>query len=111
MQTYLQPVEHEPDIVWAMIKAAACSVAATCIFPMQDILQLGSEARMNKPSAAAGNWSWRYNIDALHPEIAGKLAALMEMTDRDGYEKAVEGEDAGGPTDSAYLRVEEGSTR
>ncbi len=111
IQTYLHPIDHDGEIVWAMIKAAACSVAATCVFPLQDILHLGSEARMNRPAAAAGNWSWRYGIDALHPDFATKLAALMEMTDRDGYEKPIEGEEAGGPTDKAYLRVEEGATR
>ena len=53
-QTYLQPIEHEGDIVWAMIRAAACSVANLCIFPLQDILHLGSEARMNTPANRAG---------------------------------------------------------
>jgi 4-alpha-glucanotransferase len=111
VQTYLHPVDHAGDIVWAMIKAAAGSVAAMCIFPLQDVLHLGSEARMNRPSAPSGNWNWRYGIDALHPDFATKLAAIMEMTDRDGYEKPVEGDDAGGPTDEAYLRLEEGATR
>ena len=68
-----------------MIRAAARSVANLCIFPMQDILHLGSEARMNKPAEGAGNWTWRYRRDALHPDFATKLAVLMEMTDRDGY--------------------------
>jgi 4-alpha-glucanotransferase len=84
-QVYLQTIEHDGDVVWAMIRAAARSVANLCIFPMQDILHLGSEARMNTPAAGAGNWTWRYDKDALHPDFATKLAALMEMTDRDGY--------------------------
>jgi 4-alpha-glucanotransferase len=109
VQTYLQPIEHDGDIVWAMIKCAAGSVANTCIFPMQDVLHLGSEARMNTPSEAAGNWTWRYAPDALHPDFAHKLACIMEMTDRDGYQKPIEGEEAGGPTDQAYLRVVEGA--
>ncbi len=111
VQTYLHPIHHDPDIVWAMIKAAAGSVASTCIFPLQDILLLGSEARMNTPAAAAGNWTWRFNLDSLRPELASTLAALMEMTDRDGYEAPIEGKKAGGPTDDAYLRVREGATR
>ncbi|MEO6909820.1 MAG: 4-alpha-glucanotransferase [Edaphobacter sp.] len=90
-QTYLQTIEHEGDIVWAMIRAAARSVANLCIFPMQDILHLGSEGRMNTPAARAGNWTWRYSLNALHPDFAAKLAALMEMTDRDGYEAPKEG--------------------
>ncbi|NYF80463.1 4-alpha-glucanotransferase [Granulicella arctica] len=86
VQTYLQTIDHDGEIVWAMIRAAARSVANLCIFPLQDVLHLGTEARMNRPSAADGNWTWRYNSDALHPDFATQLAALMEMTDRDGYE-------------------------
>jgi 4-alpha-glucanotransferase len=85
LQTYLQTIEHDGDVVWAMIRAAARSVANLCIFPMQDILHLGSEARMNTPAEGSGNWTWRYRREALHPDFAIKLAALMEMTDRDGY--------------------------
>jgi 4-alpha-glucanotransferase len=111
VETYLHPIEHEGDIVWSMIKAAAGSVAKTCIFPLQDILHLGSEARMNTPSAAVGNWTWRYSPNALHPDFAARLAAIMEMTDRDGYQVPVEGAAAGGPTDEAHLRVDEGASR
>lgn len=84
-QTYLQTIEHDGEIGWAMMRAAARSVANLCIFPMQDILHLGSEGRMNTPAAPTGNWTWRYGRDALHPDFAVQLAALMEMTDRDGY--------------------------
>jgi 4-alpha-glucanotransferase len=84
VQTYLQPIQHEDDIVWALMRAAARSVANTCIFPMQDVLHLDSSARMNTPSAGEGNWTWRYHSDALHPDFATQLAALAEMTDRDG---------------------------
>ena len=45
---------------------------------------LGSEARMNVPSSANGNWSWRYQPDALTSELAKKLATLMEISDRGG---------------------------
>jgi 4-alpha-glucanotransferase len=109
VQTYLHRINSDQEIVWAMIRAAAGSVARTCIFPLQDILHLGSEARMNTPAAAAGNWSWRFSLDSLHPDFASQLAAIMEMTDRDGYQAPVEGEAAGGPTDEANLRVLEGS--
>jgi len=111
VQTYLHTIEHDADIVWTMIKAAAGSVARMCVIPLQDVLELGSEARMNVPSAAEGNWTWRYPPGALHEDYANKLAAIMEMTDRDGYQKPVEGPDAGGPTDEQHLRVTEGSTR
>ncbi len=85
VQTYLQRMEPETEIVWAMMRAAARSVANLCIFPLQDVLVLGSEARMNVPSAGEGNWTWRYDRDALDPGIAATLADLMVITDRDGY--------------------------
>lgn len=111
VQIYTRPIEHDGDICWTMIKLAATSVANVCIFPLQDILHLGSEGRMNTPAAAHGNWAWRYNLDALHPDFATKLAAIMEMTDRDGKQKKIEGLSAGEPTDEAHLRLEEGATR
>ena len=98
-----------PPALQEAFKAAADSVAATCIFPLQDILHLGTEARMNRPAAAVGNWTWRFHLDALHPDLATQLAAVMEMTDRDGYQQPTEGITAGGPTDEASLRVREGS--
>jgi 4-alpha-glucanotransferase len=91
VQTYLQKIKYDGDAVWAMIRAAERSVSDTCILPMQDVLFLGSEARMNTPGVSAGNWSWRYAPDALHPDIAAQFAALMEMVDRDGYVKPDEG--------------------
>jgi len=87
VQTYLQKIEFDGDAVWAMIRAAERSVADTCILPMQDMLFLGSEARMNTPGVSVGNWSWRYAPDALHPDLAAQFAALMAMVDRDGYVK------------------------
>jgi 4-alpha-glucanotransferase len=110
VQDYLQTIEHEGDIVWAMIRAAARSVADLCIIPLQDILHLGSEGRMNTPAAGMGNWTWRFALDALHPDYAETLARLMEMSDRDGYEEPIEGIEAGRPTDEASKRVELGST-
>lgn len=82
---YLEPIHHDGEVVWAMIRAAERSVANICIVPMQDVLHLGSEARMNTPAAPEGNWTWRYGLDALHPDFTNQLAFLMEMTDRDGY--------------------------
>lgn len=83
--TYLGPVHNDDQIVWAMIRAAACSVANFSIFPLQDVLGLSSDARMNNPAAGEGNWTWRFSLNALDPRIAESLAALMEMTARDGY--------------------------
>jgi 4-alpha-glucanotransferase len=83
VQTYLDP--GSDGVVWPLIRAAATSVADICLFPLQDILELGSEGRMNTPSQPENNWAWRYEPGALKAESAARLAALMEMTDRDGY--------------------------
>ena len=72
------------SVVWPLIRAVATSVADTCLVPVQDLLELGSEGRMNVPSRPQGNWSWRCPEDALSPELAAKLAALAAVTDRDG---------------------------
>ena len=80
---YLHP--GDDGVVWAMMRGAAASVARLCLFPMQDLLQLGGEGRMNTPAQSVGNWTWRYSSDALQPWIAEKLAALTEVTDRDGW--------------------------
>ncbi len=80
LQAYLGPDDNK--IHWAMIRAACASVASLCVIPLQDALGLGSEARMNIPSQAQGNWRWRFSADALRPELAKKLAMLTEVTDR-----------------------------
>ena len=69
--------------VWPLIRAAEASVAQLALIPVQDLLELGSEARMNTPSVAAGNWSWRAPEDCWTPELAARLAAIVEVTDRD----------------------------
>jgi 4-alpha-glucanotransferase len=109
IQAYVQKIDNPTDIVWAMIRCAARSVADVCIFPLQDILHLGSEARMNTPAAGQGNWTWRYSANALRTESTVQLSRLMEMTDRDGYEAPLEGTEAGRPTDEAAKRAELGS--
>jgi 4-alpha-glucanotransferase len=65
-----------------MLRAAYASLATFALVPLQDLLQLGPEARMNTPSRSDGNWSWRYHPGALKPEIAQALAALTDVADR-----------------------------
>lgn len=67
---------------WGLIRLAQSSPAAFSIAPLQDVLGLGSEARLNTPSTHSGNYHWRYQPGALKPEMAQKLAALAEVTDR-----------------------------
>ena len=81
VEAYLGPVGDNP--VWPLIRAVSTSVAEMAIVPVQDLLELGSEARMNTPSVAAGNWSWRVPEGAWTPELAARLSALAEVTDRD----------------------------
>ena len=50
---------------WVMIRALLASVADTAIVPLQDVLGLGREARMNRPATLGGNWAWRFREDAL----------------------------------------------
>ena len=77
---------HDPEgIHWAFIRAAEASVADLCIIPLQDVLGLGSEGRMNVPSRPHGNWTWRYQPGVLTGELAARLARLAEVCDRDGH--------------------------
>ncbi len=69
-------------VVWAFIRTAMTSPARLCVVPLQDVLGLGSEARMNVPSQSGGNWTWRYRTGALKPQWAEKLATLAEISDR-----------------------------
>jgi len=67
---------------WSMVRLAQSSTANLCVVPLQDVLSLGSEARMNVPSFGDGNWTWRYRPGALQQDLAYKLATLAEVTDR-----------------------------
>jgi len=81
VEAYLGSVHGHP--VWPLIRAVETSVAQVAVVPAQDLLELGSEARMNTPSVPAGNWSWRAPESSWTPELAAKLAALVEVADRD----------------------------
>jgi 4-alpha-glucanotransferase len=62
-----------------LIRLAMMSVANTVITPMQDILGLGEEARMNRPSVTRGNWEWRLLPDQLSPASVSWLREITEM--------------------------------
>lgn len=70
------------EIHWDFIRAAYASVAHTAIVPMQDVLGLGSEARMNLPASEHGNWSWRCRPDDFAASIAKRLRELAYMYGR-----------------------------
>ncbi|MBI3893734.1 MAG: 4-alpha-glucanotransferase [Candidatus Wallbacteria bacterium] len=67
------------DIVWELIRTALASPASMAIVPVQDLLELGTEARMNKPSVACGNWAWRYTEGQLHDGIGRRLRDLTQL--------------------------------
>jgi 4-alpha-glucanotransferase len=72
----------DDGIHWAFIRAAQSSPSYLSIVPLQDVLGLGSEARMNTPSRYGGNWRWRFHEDQLNGDLASKLAQLAEVSDR-----------------------------
>jgi 4-alpha-glucanotransferase len=70
------------QIHWDMIRLALASVANLAVIPMQDVLGLGQEARMNYPGKAEGNWQWRYSADMLTDALASRLRELTAMYGR-----------------------------
>jgi 4-alpha-glucanotransferase len=64
------------EVVWAMIREALASQSDTAIVPAQDLLELGSDARMNFPGIAEGNWQWRLKDGALTQELAQRLRGI-----------------------------------
>ncbi len=66
----------------ALIQAALASVANLAIIPMQDILELGTEHRMNTPGTTQGNWQWRFQWHQLTAERTARLAHLIELFNR-----------------------------
>jgi 4-alpha-glucanotransferase len=69
-------------IHWDMMRALSKSVANRVIFPMQDVLGLTSECRMNFPGTQVGNWEWRFSWDQLQAEFSVALAEMTELNGR-----------------------------
>ncbi len=74
----------EDGIHWGFIRAAVCSPASLSIIPLQDVLGLGSEARMNTPSVYGGNWRWRSTEEMLSAPAFEDLADLTKTANRLG---------------------------
>jgi 4-alpha-glucanotransferase len=72
----------DEPIHWVMIRAILSSIADLAIVPMQDVLGLGTEARMNLPGTSKGNWRWRFRKSALTPDLARRLREMVVMYDR-----------------------------
>ncbi len=75
------------DIAWDMIRMALASVANTAIFPMQDVLRLGDEARLNVPGQPSGNWGWRFLPHQLDDGLADGLSQLTRTYGRSGGQR------------------------
>ncbi|MCC5630444.1 4-alpha-glucanotransferase [Nostoc sphaeroides] len=78
---YLGSISPE-GIHWDLIRLALSSIANQAIIPLQDVLGLGNEARMNFPSVAEGNWEWRYQEGALREELGDRLKVLTRLNGR-----------------------------
>jgi 4-alpha-glucanotransferase len=70
------------EIHWDMVRAVVASVADTAVVPVQDLLGLGGEARMNLPGRLGGNWVFRYEPGALDDGVAARLRGLTETYGR-----------------------------
>ncbi|MCC9654930.1 4-alpha-glucanotransferase [Rhodopirellula halodulae] len=75
-------IHGEEDIHWQLIDAVMSSEAEIAIVPIQDVLGLGNEARMNLPGVASGNWAWRLKPQMLTMQHAERLASLCQQRDR-----------------------------
>ena len=71
-----------PEVHWDFIRAVLASVADTAIVPAQDLLGLGSAARMNRPGTIGGNWRWRLCPGQITHDVARKLAVMTETYER-----------------------------
>ena len=73
---------EEEEVPWALMHLGMKSVARLAVYPVQDVLALGSEARMNYPGRPSGNWAWRLLPGELSPEHGARLRAMAEATGR-----------------------------
>jgi len=75
---------YTPDesMPWPLIRLALASVANMAVIPLQDVLELGSEGRMNVPGTTEGNWRWRFSEDALTTELSSRLRELIRCYGR-----------------------------
>jgi 4-alpha-glucanotransferase len=70
------------DVSWDLIRIAWMSVADYAITPLQDVLSLDSEARMNTPGTSSGNWSWRFRAEMVPKKMLDRLAELTALYER-----------------------------
>ncbi|MGD8644408.1 MAG: 4-alpha-glucanotransferase [Chromatiales bacterium] len=83
-QAYVMEYLGHPQepMPWPMIREAYASVSLLSVVPMQDVLGLGAEARMNTPGTMEGNWSWRFEWDQVPEDLPARLRRLGEVYGR-----------------------------
>jgi 4-alpha-glucanotransferase len=81
LRRYL-PGSSEATVAWDLTRLAWASVADYAVAPLQDLFNLGTEARMNLPGQAEGNWRWRFRADMLTPAVLGALSDLTQLYNR-----------------------------
>ncbi len=75
-------IRSRKDVPWVFIRAALSSVSDTCVIPMQDYLELGTEARINMPSTLGTNWKWRMLPGQFTEELAEKIYDMAKLYGR-----------------------------
>ncbi|MEW6668198.1 MAG: 4-alpha-glucanotransferase [Thermodesulfobacteriota bacterium] len=85
------------EIHWELIRLAMMSVADTVVLPMQDLLGLGAEARMNRPSVSEGNWEWRLLPEQIGLPLARRLVEMTHIYGRAPRETRRRSEEVGSP--------------
>lgn len=70
------------SIHWDIIRLGLMSVANTAVFPLQDLLGLGSQARMNTPGTTQNNWQWRVRPGELTDDLSERMSSLARLYDR-----------------------------
>lgn len=79
---YLGRNGHPEPVHWAFVRLLSASVADLVVFPVQDLLGLGRDARMNTPGLGSGNWTWRFTWDQVGEAVARRLRTLTETYGR-----------------------------
>ena len=79
---YLGAKPRLGELHWVLIRVLMNSISDTAIVPMQDVLGLSEEARMNKPATSAGNWRWRLRPEYFRPSLVRRLAEMTRLSGR-----------------------------
>lgn len=82
LSAYIGRELRAEEVAGELIRLALMSVADAAVIPMQDLLGLDAEAKMNRPGTAHGNWEWRLLPEQLTPSLSGRLAAMTELYGR-----------------------------